>query len=86
MSAEVPTVPTAPAILNAIRDHLGLHGKQKTTHDMQFTVETVACLGACGLAPVMVVNEQVHGAMTPAKAVDVVKTLEKEETAAMEDM
>ena len=31
---------------------------------MLFTVETVACLGACGLAPVLVVDEQVHGQMT----------------------
>ncbi len=34
-------------------------------HDMLFTVETVACLGACGLAPVVVMDDQVHGQMTP---------------------
>ncbi|HNW12417.1 MAG TPA: NAD(P)H-dependent oxidoreductase subunit E, partial [Candidatus Rifleibacterium sp.] len=33
--------------------------------DMLFTVETVSCLGACGLAPVLVINEEVHGLMTP---------------------
>ena len=40
-----------------------------TTYDLLFTVETVSCLGACGLAPVLVINEDVHGMMTPTKAV-----------------
>jgi NADH-quinone oxidoreductase subunit E len=35
---------------------------------MLFTVETVSCLGACGLAPVCTVNDVVHAAMTPEKA------------------
>jgi NADH-quinone oxidoreductase subunit E len=35
---------------------------------MLFTLEIVSCLGACGLAPVMVINEDVHGQMTPEKA------------------
>ena len=39
---------------------------------MMFTIETVSCLGACGLAPVVVVNEDVHGQMTPDKAVKMV--------------
>jgi NADH-quinone oxidoreductase subunit E len=42
---------------------------------MLFTVETVACLGACGLAPVVVVDDQVHGAMTPAGAVKLVEAI-----------
>ena len=56
-------------ILDAIRKRLGLDGKRNTTPDMLFTVETVACLGACGLAPVVVIDDQVHGQMTPASAV-----------------
>lgn len=56
-------------ILDAIRKHLRVDAKNPTTSDQLFTVETVACLGACGLAPVVVIDEQVHGAMTPAKAV-----------------
>jgi NADH-quinone oxidoreductase subunit E len=46
--------------------------KRKTTPDMLFTVETVACLGACGLAPVVVINEDVHGQMTPESAVKLI--------------
>lgn len=59
-------------ILEALRKKLGLDEKRKTTPDMQFTVETVACLGACGLAPVVVVNEDVHGQMTPDAALKIV--------------
>ena len=39
-----------------------------TTDDMMFTVETVSCLGACGLAPTLMVNEQVYPSMNPEKA------------------
>lgn len=50
----------------AVEKKLGLKPGQETTDDMQFTVETVSCLGACGLAPVVTVNEvAVHGQMTP---------------------
>ena len=62
-------------ILEAIRQRLGLAGKQATTGDMLFTVETVACLGACGLAPVVVINDQVHGQMTPESAVKLVEEI-----------
>ena len=56
-------------ILSAIHEKLGTSEKQKTSSDALFTVETVACLGACGLAPVVVIDEQVYGAMTPERAV-----------------
>ncbi|MGE5609189.1 MAG: NAD(P)H-dependent oxidoreductase subunit E [Bacillota bacterium] len=59
-------------ILEALRKRLDLDEKRKTTPDMLFTVETVACLGACGLAPVVVINEEVHGQMTPEAAVKLV--------------
>ena len=62
-------------ILDAIRKRLKLEGKKVTTDDMLFTVETVACLGACGLAPVVVVNDQVYGAMTPAGAVKLIEEI-----------
>ena len=68
-------------ILEALREKLKLDEKHKTTPDMMFTVETVACLGACGLAPVVVHNEQVHGQMTPAAAVQILETIEKAERA-----
>ena len=56
-------------ILEALRERLGLSETKSTTADMLFTVETVSCLGACGLAPVMVINDDVHGQMTPEAAV-----------------
>ncbi len=56
-------------ILDALRSELNLSEKKKTTDDMLFTVETVSCLGACGLAPVLTVNDKVHSAMTPEKAI-----------------
>jgi NADH-quinone oxidoreductase subunit E len=66
-------------ILNALRDHLKVDEKRSTTNDQLFTVETVACLGACGLAPVMVVDEEVHGLMTPEKAVQLVEEIAQKE-------
>ena len=47
-------------IYDAIYEYLGLHGKKKTSDDGLFTLETVACLGACGLAPVMTVDGEVR--------------------------
>jgi len=50
----------------AIRKRVGLSSEhKKTTEDMRFTVETVSCLGACGLAPVVMINDQVYGQITP---------------------
>ncbi len=63
------------AILEEIRGILGVTEKKPTTQDMLFTVETVSCLGACGLAPVCTVNDVVHAAMTPEKARDLIKEL-----------
>ena len=55
-------------ILEEFRKVLGVSEEKPTTEDMLFTVETVSCLGACGLAPVCTVNDNVHQAMTPLKA------------------
>jgi len=65
-------------ILNKLREELGLSETKKTTDDKVFTVETVACLGACGLAPALTVNGEVHPAMTPEKAVELLAQLRKE--------
>ncbi|MBP7460233.1 MAG: NAD(P)H-dependent oxidoreductase subunit E [Candidatus Delongbacteria bacterium] len=62
-------------ILQAIRKRLGLQDGQTTTPDMLFTVETVSCLGACGLAPVVVINEDVHGQMNPDKALELINQI-----------
>ncbi len=63
------------AMLEAIQARLGLSDKKKTSADLMFTVETVSCLGACGLAPVLMVNEDVYGQVTPGKALQVVEEI-----------
>ena len=66
-------------IYDAIRDYLGLTGKKKTSADGMFTLETVACLGACGLAPVMTIDGEVHAKMTPEAALALLEQMRKEE-------
>ncbi len=65
-------------LLQAVQDELkvGLGG---TTEDGVFTLERVRCLGACGLAPVMMVDEGVYGRMNPTKARAVVRSYRSEE-------
>ena len=62
-------------VLEALWKELGLSKKKHTTDDMLFTVETVSCLGACGLAPTLMVNEQVYPSMTPEKAIELIAEL-----------
>ena len=62
-------------VLEALWKELGLSKDKHTTDDLMFTVETVSCLGACGLAPTMMVNEQVYAAMTPEKVLAVLEEL-----------
>jgi NADH-quinone oxidoreductase subunit E len=66
-------------ILDAIRARLKLPDGQSTTADQQFTVELVSCLGACGLAPVVVVDEAVHGQMTPAATVALIDRIQAQD-------
>lgn len=68
-------------IFNAISEYLELEGKQKTSADGLFTLETVACLGACGLAPVVTINDEVHSKMSPELAIDLLEELRREERA-----
>jgi len=68
-------------IIRTLENELGLSEKKQTSDDMMFTLETVACLGACGLAPVIVVNEDVHGAMTKDKTIELLKKIREEEAA-----
>lgn len=66
------------AILNKLREELHLTPEQHTTEDMLFTLETVSCLGACGLAPALTVNDKVYPAMTPEKVTELIAELKKE--------
>lgn len=65
-------------ILERLRSELGLSDEKSTTDDLGFTVETVSCLGACGLAPVITVNDQVYPSMTPDKTSELLAQLKKE--------
>lgn len=65
-------------ILNALRKELGLSEKKHSTDDMLFTVETVSCLGACGLAPVITINDKVYAKMTPESAIGVLRQIREE--------
>lgn len=65
-------------ILKRLRSELGLSEAKATTDDLGFTVETVSCLGACGLAPVLTVNDKVYPAMTPDKAAVLLEELKGE--------
>jgi len=66
-------------ILDELRKQLSLSEKKSTTDDMMFTVETVSCLGACGLAPVVTVNDKVHPSMTPEMAKELLNSIKEAE-------
>ena len=63
-----------PRILEALERELGIQAGQ-TTADGKFSLEAVRCLGACAMGPVLVVNEEPHGYMTPDKAVETLRKL-----------
>lgn len=65
-------------VLEEFRKILGVTEENPTTEDMMFTVETVSCLGACGLAPACTVNDEVHPAMSPEKARKLIEQLKEE--------
>ncbi len=54
------------SILKLVKQHLNLE-EGETSEDMEYTLETVACIGVCALAPNLVVNNQIHGNMNPKK-------------------
>lgn len=65
-------------VYEAIRKRVKLVDGRSTTEDQLYTVETVSCLGACVLAPVITINDQVYGQMTPEAINIIFDTLEKE--------
>lgn len=64
-------------ILKTIYEETGLSKDNPTSEDGLFTVESVSCLGACGLAPACTVNNVVHSAMTPDKARNLIQELKE---------
>lgn len=65
------------SILRLMRNELGLE-EGETSEDYQFTLETVACLGACFLAPTMMVNQTYFGKLSPAKVTSVLDQYRKD--------
>lgn len=63
----------APRIITEMENKLGIKAGG-TTPDLEYTLETVACVGSCALAPVVVVNDKVHGRMTPDAAKKLIDT------------
>ena len=66
-------------VIEAIRERLKLTDKKITTDDMMYTFQTVSCLGACGLAPVLVVDDEIHGQVTPQQALALIDKIDAEE-------
>ncbi len=62
----------APAILDEITEILGMEG-EGTTEDLEYTVETVACIGCCAIAPAITYNEEVHGNLSKNKVRKIMK-------------
>ena len=67
----------APEILERMQNVLEIEAGD-TTDDGMFSLESVRCLGACGLGPVMTVNNEAHGILKPEKAVKVIESYKKQ--------
>jgi len=66
-------------LINRLYMELGIPPEEDTTDDLKFTVEKVNCLGACGIAPVVVFNKDVHGKMSLDKLTKVIRKLRSDE-------
>ena len=64
----------------SITEELGIKDGE-TTDDGLFTLKNVACLGCCSLSPVMMINEETYGSLTPDKTVNILRSLRETEAA-----
>jgi len=71
-------------VVQAVQDTLGIEDGQ-TTADMMFSFETVACLGACALSPVFVVDDVYYGKATPRRIQEVIERIVEDESAGREE-
>ncbi len=62
----------APAVLDEVKRQLGIE-TDETTEDMRFSLETVNCLGACALGPIVVIDGKYHGQISPGKVKKVLR-------------
>jgi len=68
----------APRILVELEKKLGIQ-EGETSEDMRYSLETVACIGACGVAPNITVNQKPHGRMTGKRVAEIVANIETKE-------
>ena len=68
----------AEKVLSELERVLGVKADTHPTEDGLFSISALRCVGACGLAPVMMVNGKVYGKVTPAKAVEIVNEYKKQ--------
>ena len=67
----------APRILGELENQTGI-SEGETSSDMKYTLETVACMGCCALAPVIKINNNVHGELTTSEAGNIIMSLSEE--------
>ncbi len=72
-------VQNANAITDALKESLKINDGE-TTEDGMFTLESVACLGCCSLAPVMMIDNDTHGKLTGGQAVKIIKNVKIKES------
>lgn len=65
----------APMIIESVRKVLGI-GPGETTGDRRFSFELTNCIGACDMAPAMLINDEVYGDLTPDKIADILRSFE----------
>jgi NADH-quinone oxidoreductase subunit E len=68
-------------IIKTVENELGLSENKNTSDDRLFTLEIVSCLGVCGLAPVITINEKVHESVTIEGTKELIKKIREEESA-----
>ncbi len=68
----------AERIIDAIQEELGI-GNNETTADGLFSLSIVACLGCCSLAPVMMIDEDTYGSLTPDKVKKILRDIREKE-------
>ncbi len=71
-------VNSSELILQTVKDELGIDDGE-TTEDGLFSLKCVACLGCCSLSPVMMINEDTYGSLTPDKTRKILKQLREAE-------
>ncbi len=64
-------------IIEKMRENLNIPEGEDTSRDGEYTLESVACVGACSIAPVFIANKKVFGKVTPEKADEMVRTIDK---------